>query len=142
MSDLNHNLLVVSAAQILRAAGFDRAKPMLLDIVAELMARYLILLGSTSANIAALNNRTFIQMEDARLAMEQIGLFAPTDVFSNEEDRRDENRSVVDFIDWAKGRQVERLRKVAGMERLDFLGLSADSNGEDWFTSKYCFEFG
>lgn len=143
-ADLFRSILKVSAAQILRAAGFDRARsPAVIDAFADILARYLQLLGSTSQYFAELDNREESDLEDVRAAMEKCGLLRPLDLFSDEFTRQEETAGVDAFIDWARGTKAQELRLVAGMEKqwgADFYGLAEPPTGSgfghDWLSSK------
>ena len=131
----------ISAAQILRAAGIDRARPSTLDILTDILIRYLHLLGSQSMEFALAASRRDPNIRDIRLSMEEVGLIARGRLVSKKRARRiwrkrhgihdehDENDSDPDgedesdqsteslerLLNWFKGPQAAECRRVAGV---------------------------
>jgi transcription initiation factor TFIID subunit 3 len=133
------NLARISAAQILRAAGIDRTKPSTLDVLTDILVRYLHLLGTQSMAFALAAGRPESTIRDVRLAMEEIGLLAKSQLVSKKRIGRvarqregahqvDENdtdpdgedecdecaESLERLLNWFKGPQATECRRVAG----------------------------
>ncbi|KAK8088927.1 hypothetical protein PG997_003888 [Apiospora hydei] len=111
-----HALLRPAILQILRAQGYYACSPAVLDNVTELAGRHLTELADHTARFMETNSEATLQptLSDARMAMEQCGVFAPTrlhtaQVWTDEED----TSGVEDFISWAQGPKNAKIRKVA-----------------------------
>jgi len=138
------NLARISAAQILRAAGIDRTKPSTLDILTDILIRYLHLLGTQSMAFATTAQCGEASIRDVRTAMEDIGVIAKGRLVSRKrlkriikerrgeweeeyeedsdpdgEDENDESTESLDkLLDWFKGPQAAECRRVAGVVSL------------------------
>ena len=134
------SLARISAAQILRAAGIDRTKPSTLDILTDILIRYLHLLATTSMSYAYQSHRPESSIRDVRLAMEEIGVIGkgrlvsrkrikrfvqededadwkpdPEDTDPDGEDDDDEStETLVRLLNWFRGAQAVECRRVAG----------------------------
>ncbi|KAK5138647.1 hypothetical protein LTR04_004321, partial [Oleoguttula sp. CCFEE 6159] len=77
---LHASLLRPPILHILRAAGFHSTRPSVLDTFADLAARYLLLLASSTASHAASSHpeQACPSITDARMALADCGVFAPT----------------------------------------------------------------
>lgn len=148
-SELFFSLLRVSATQILRAAGLTTAKPSVIDAFTgtpppshhptpnshthpDILARYLLLLGSTTRDIAESSGRLNAELDDVRLALEHVGLVRPLNVYS---DGRDEDTRGVDgLVEWFRGGQAAELRRVAGYGGGKEVGVleGAGVKNEEW----------
>lgn len=140
-NDLFLTLLRPAVLHILRASGFQGAKPSAVDTVVDLTARYITLLATRTAyNAWSNHNDLEPDISDVRMAMQDCGLLVPTmtaaeELWSEilrkpleaydeesgarakEEKRRDadDTADVTAFIDWAKGDQNKEIRRVAGV---------------------------
>jgi histone H3/H4 len=134
------SLARISAAQILRAAGIDRTKPSTLDILTDILTRYLHLLATTTMTYAHQAHRPESSIRDVWLAMEEIGIIAkgrlvsrkrirrfiqededegwepnPEDTDPDGEDEDDEStETLARLLNWFKGAQAAECRRVAG----------------------------
>ncbi|KAF2253436.1 hypothetical protein BU26DRAFT_515794 [Trematosphaeria pertusa] len=139
--DLFHSLLRPAVLHMLRAAGFNGAKPSVVDTVVDLTARYLTLLAShTAYNAYSSHNDPTPDISDVRVAMQDCGLLVPTltaaeelwkeilrkpleeydedsGARSKEEKRRDaeDTADVTEFIEWVKGPKNREIRRIAGL---------------------------
>lgn len=139
--DLFHTLLRPAVVHILRASGFNGAKPSVVDTLVDLTARYLTLLASRTAYNAYSNHNDLApDITDVRMAMQDCGLLVPTmtageelwkeilrkplenydeetGVRAKEEKRRDaeDTADVTAFIDWVKGEPNKEIQRVAGV---------------------------
>ncbi|TKA66754.1 hypothetical protein B0A49_06544 [Cryomyces minteri] len=77
---LHASLLRPPILHILRAAGFHSTRPSVLDTLADLAARYLLLLAARTASHAASNypEQACPSITDARMALADCGVLAPT----------------------------------------------------------------
>lgn len=138
-NDVYLALLRPAVLDILRAAGFNGAKPSVVDTVVDLTARYLTILASRTAyNAYSNHNDLEPDVTDVRMAMQDCGLLVPTltaaeEVWKEilrkpleeyedagaraEEERRRDRQDTVDvtaFIDWVQGKQNEEIMRIAG----------------------------
>ncbi|KAK1999172.1 bromodomain associated domain-containing protein [Colletotrichum falcatum] len=81
---LFHALLRPAVLQILRATGYHAARPMVLDAVTELAARYMYALCQATARHAADNNPEGEApgIVDVRMALQELGAVPPDDVLA------------------------------------------------------------
>jgi transcription initiation factor TFIID subunit 3 len=140
-NDLFQTLLRPAVLHILRASGFQGAKPSVVDTLVDLTARYMTLLASRTAyNAYSNHNDLEPDISDVRMAMQDCGLLVPTmtageEIWSEilrkpledydeesgarakEEKRRDaeDTADVTAFIDWVKGDQNKEIRRIAGV---------------------------
>lgn len=137
--DVYMALLRPAVLDILRAAGFNGAKPSVVDTVVDLTARYLTLLASRTAyNAYSNHNDLEPDITDVRMAMQDCSLLVPSltaaeeiwkeilrkpleayndpGARAEEERRRDreDTADVTTFIDWATGKQNEEIMRIAG----------------------------
>lgn len=79
---LFHALLRPAVLQILRATGYHAARPVVLDAVTELAARYMYALCQAAARHAADNNAEGDApgIVDVRMALQELGAVPPDDV--------------------------------------------------------------
>ncbi|OQU94078.1 Bromodomain-containing protein [Cladophialophora immunda] len=126
-ADLHTALLRPAVLQILRAAGFSSARPVVIDTVTDLAARYLLLLASSTAQNAFNTHNTFVPtIQDVRLALTQAGALAPQMNTVEESLRGDvevvegvwvpfeDLRGVEAFVNWAYGPVNKEIRRIAG----------------------------
>ena len=114
---IHESLLRPPVLHILRAAGFQAARPAALDTMVDLTHRYIKRLASLAASHAvATHNELTPTLPDLRLAMQDLGTFGPQ-IGSMEEQCRDEEdlRGVDAFISWAKGENNREIRRIAGL---------------------------
>ena len=115
-----------SSLQILRAAGFNYARPAVIDTVIDLAARYLLLLASSTAQNAFNNHNSFVPtIQDVRIALYEAGALRPQLSVLEEEAKGLEEkngemvpyedlRGVDGFVGWAQGQANKEIRRVAG----------------------------
>ncbi|KAI8316221.1 Transcription initiation factor TFIID subunit 3 [Colletotrichum sp. SAR11_59] len=79
---LFHALLRPAVLQILRATGYHAARPVVLDAVTELAARYMLALCQATARHASDNNQEGDApgIVDVRMALQELGAVPPDDV--------------------------------------------------------------
>ena len=137
--------------QILRAQGFHAAKPSVIDTLTEVVANYLILLSSrTLAHALSNHGDSEPTITDARMAMVDCGLLAPTQTSSEEvwrellrvpisqvnesnglrtkeRARRDkeDTEGIHEFLDWISGSAIKETKRVAGFTGDEVLGAAA-----------------
>ena len=111
------SLLRPVVLQVLRAAGFQAARPAVVDTLVDFTARYLILLGETTASYSLANHNDLIPtVLDVRLALQDVGALRPQ-VSAVEEHFRDaeDMRGVEAFLTWARGDVNKEIRRIAGL---------------------------
>lgn len=139
--DLFQTLLRPAVMHILRAAGFNGAKPSVVDTVVDLTARYLTLLASRTAyNAYSNHNDLNPDISDVRMAMQDCGLLVPTmtaaeelwkeilrkpleeydeasGARAKEEKRRDaeDTADVTAFTDFFQGDYHREIQRIAGV---------------------------
>lgn len=127
-SDLHSALLRPAVLQVLKASGFSLAKPAVVDSLADLAAKYLLLVASESAEFALSNhgdNQPTVQ--DVRLALEKVGALRPqmkaTEEFAKGTEMVDgvlvpfeDLRGVRSFVKWAEGPIHKEIRRVGGLD--------------------------
>ena len=161
------SLARISAAQILRAAGIDRTRPSTLDVVTDILIRYIHLLGTQSMSFALHAGHTESNIRDIRLAMEDIGVIARGRLVSKKrirrivrkrkseevemededdsdpdgEDEDDESTETLErLLNWFKGSQAAECRRVAGASSgmtNGVTGLSGGSAQQPTFVTEY-----
>lgn len=126
-SNIHNALLRPAVLQILRAAGFHSTRPAVLDIVTDLAARYLLLLASSTAQLAFNNHNSYVPtVQDVRLALMAAGALSPQ-MGAMEEHARDSEdvdematpfedlRGIRAFVEWAQGDSNKEIRRIAGL---------------------------
>ncbi|PVI08041.1 hypothetical protein DM02DRAFT_608143 [Periconia macrospinosa] len=142
-NDLFLTLLRPAVLHILRASGFQGAKPSVVDTLVDLTARYMTLLATRTAyNAYSNHNDLEPDISDVRMAMQDCGLLVPTmtaaeELWSEilrkpleaydeesgarakEEKRRDadDTADVTSFIEWARGDTNREIRRIAGVAK-------------------------
>lgn len=127
-SDLHSALLRPAVLQVLKAMGFNLAKPAVVDALTDLAARYLLLLASETAN-AAVSNHSDNQptVQDVRLALERLGALRPQMKVTEELAKGmelvdgvlvpfEDLRGVRNLIKWAEGPVHKEIRRVGGLD--------------------------
>lgn len=165
---LHNSLLRPAILHILRAAGFHSARPSVIDTLADITARYLLLLASRTATNAHSNHNTLEpDITDVRMALQDCGLLTPSltaaeeawkealrkpleeypernGLRAKERMRRDEEdtRDVREFVDWVRGAQNAEIRRIAGLEAqrtIEATDMEGRGDLEDYLTSMYNF---
>ncbi|KAJ0121639.1 bromodomain associated domain protein [Diaporthe amygdali] len=116
-----HALLRPAIIQILRATGYHSAKPVVIDSLTDLAARYLNLLCEETARHASDNTGDFDYngaaaptVVDVRLALQDVGAFLPERDFEDQSfTGQEDTRGVDDFVAWAMGPKNENIRRIA-----------------------------
>lgn len=127
-SDLHSALLRPAILQILKAMGFGVAKPAVVDTLADLAARYLLLLASETATVAVSNHDSNVPtIQDVRLALDKVGALRPQmkpteeaakkwEYFDGELVPFEDLRGIRNFIKWAEGPIHKEIRRVGGLD--------------------------
>jgi len=153
---LHNALLRPAILHILRAAGFHSARPSVVDTLADITVRYLLLLASNTAAHAYTNHNDYTpDITDARMAMQDCGVFAPTltateeawkeilrkpleeypernGMRAAERARRDaeDTRDVREFVEWFRGDKYKEIKRVAGLIGGAGQGAEIEAKGE------------
>jgi transcription initiation factor TFIID subunit 3 len=157
-------LLRPAVLHILRAAGFQAAKPSVVDTLTDITARYLMLLAARTVDYANVNhNDSTPDITDVRMALVECGLLTPTQTAGEEVwkellrepldevpernglrqkeiQRRDaeDTHEIQEFIDWFSGPAYVEIKRIAGLAvddgPLDGLELVRP---DDYFTGVY-----
>ena len=145
MSDqiLHHALLRPAVLQMLRAAGFQGAKPTVVDTLTEITSRYIMLLATQTIAFAHANHvDTIPDITDARMALINCALLQPTQTASEEmwkellrqpiaeipegsvlrkkeAEKRDEEdtHEIKAFISWFDGPVYKEQMRIAGLAK-------------------------
>lgn len=103
-NDFYFALLRISILQLLKAQGFDRARPSLVDVMTDLYAKFLSLLASEVSSIAQArcDQDDTIALQDITLALENLGIVKPTNVLDvyDENAELSSSRGMEKFKDW------------------------------------------
>lgn len=136
---LHNALLRPPIIQILRAAGYHSSRPSVLDTLADLATRYIMLLGSSAAEHAANSHPDdpVPTLHDILLALQDAGALNPQ-LKEFEEDWRGEEdlRGLESFMAWFTGPVNREIRRIAGYIPTE--GDMVDANmleKEDFLTS-------
>lgn len=146
-----HNALLRPAVlQILRAAGFQSARPFAIDALTDIAGLYIRQLAECTADHATNNHNDPVpDVTDVRLAMADCAVFAPLstpaeeawrelmrkpldqfheNVRAQEQARRDEEdtKEVKDFVDWVRGDANKEISRIAGLLPDESTGNTAD----------------
>ena len=115
--NLHSALLRPPLIQILRAAGFHATHPSVLDTVADLAARYMLLLASSTASHAANAHPDdpVPVLEDFYQALQDAGALRPQlreweEDWAGEEDPR----GLESFLNWFTGPANREIRRIGG----------------------------
>jgi transcription initiation factor TFIID subunit 3 len=145
MSDklLHHALLRPAVLQILRAAGFQGAKPTVVDTLTEITSRYIMLLATQTVAYAHANHVDPVpDITDARMALINCALLQPTQTASEEmwkellrqpideipegsvlrkkeAEKRDEEdtHEIKAFVSWFDGPVYKEMMRIAGLAK-------------------------
>ncbi|KKK16055.1 hypothetical protein P175DRAFT_0439234 [Aspergillus ochraceoroseus IBT 24754] len=137
--NLHNALLRPPIIQILRAAGFHATRPSVLDTMADLTARYIMLLASSATSHAANAhpNDPVPVLEDIYQALQDAGALRPQlreweEFAQGEEDIR----GLEGFLSWFTGPANQEIRRVAGFVASEGDLVDADSlEKEDYLTA-------
>lgn len=147
---LHHALLRPAVLQILRAAGFNYTRSTVLDTITDLAARYLLLLASTTAQHAFNTHNDYAPtVQDARLALLEVGAFRPqlnvleerakgVEEVNGETVLFEDMRGVDGFVNWARGPANKEIRRIAGLVNEAGVAdaLAVLEEDEDYVTGK------
>jgi len=105
----------------------------------DILARYLILLGTTTSEFAASAGRIHAELDDVRLALEHVSLVLPLNVFNDPND--DDTRGIDSLIEWFRGPQASQMRRVAGYAGATIAGaqpaeVETGVKNEEWLTGE------
>ena len=114
-SDFFFALARISAAQILRAAGFVRCRPTTLDTFTDLLIGILRSIASTSIHTASAGYRSVVSFEDVIGAFEQVGVISAGRSIAHAGEVIDDVEPIEGFVTWCKSDQTRELRRIAGM---------------------------
>lgn len=115
--NLHNALLRPPIIQILRAAGYHSTRPSVLDTLADLTIRYLLLLGSSAAEHAANSHPDdpVPTLQDIQLALQDAGALRPQIKHFEEDWRGEEDLRGLDaFTSWFTGPVNREIRRIAG----------------------------
>lgn len=140
---MHRQLLRPPVLDILRATGFSRARPAVLDTVIDLTHRYLALLSTRTALQAQArccytgNNTTTatgedepeITVTDVRKALQDVGALHPqlSELEELARGGEEDMRGVDAFLDWARGDVNAEIRRIAGMHNAAALSATSDA---------------
>ncbi|PIG80294.1 Bromodomain associated domain protein [Aspergillus arachidicola] len=115
--NLHNALLRPPIIQILRAAGFHATRPSVLDTMADLTARYVMILASSATTHAANAhpNNPVPTLEDIYQALQDAGALRPQLREWEEDWHGDEDmRGLEGFLGWFTGPANREIRRIAG----------------------------
>jgi transcription initiation factor TFIID subunit 3 len=149
-ANLHNALLRPAVLQILKATGFNYTRPAVLDTVTDLAARYLLLLASSTAQIAFNNHNSYVPtVQDVRMALLEAGALRPQLSVLEEEAKGlvevngemvpfEDLRGINDFMSWAQSHANKEIRRVAGFGMDGEVGeMSAElDEQEDYLTGR------
>ena len=142
---LYRQLLRPPILHILRAVGFTRTRPAVLETLLDLTSRYLTLLAYQTARHASLHESAdetspvstpSVTITDIRMALQDVGALHPSVGELEEQLRGDgtgeeDMRGIDNFISWCHGDLNAEIRRVAGMN----MGSEMRSAGPSAVTS-------
>ncbi|KAK5990895.1 Transcription initiation factor TFIID subunit 3-like protein [Cladobotryum mycophilum] len=141
---LFHAFLRPSILQILRATGYHSTRPVVLDSLTDLAARYLTLLcEKTAAN--AVNNHGVpgdYNIVDVRLALQDVGALLPERMSSEQTLKGDEDmRGVEEFIQWFAGARMKEMMEMSSgdgeLDATDYLAALKKKHSKTGDDAKY-----
>lgn len=136
--DLHNALLRPPIIQILRAAGFHSTRPAVLDTLADITARYLLLLSSSTAQHATTSHEDdpVPTIADVRQALRDVGALRPQKTEAEERQEGEEDmRGVEAFTSWFFGPSHREIRRIAGFVPTEGDMVDPDSLAkEDYLT--------
>lgn len=128
-SNLHNALLRPPIIQILRAAGFHSTRPSVLDTLADLAARYMMILASSTVSHAANAHPadTAPRLEDIYQALQDAGALRPQ-MREWEEDWEgiEDLRGLDGFLSWFSGPVNREIGRIAGFipSEGDMMGMN------------------
>lgn len=136
--ELYTSLLRPTVLQILRAAGFQAARPAVIDSLVDLTVRYLVLLGQKTASHSIANHGDLTPtILDVRSALQDVGALRPQISIMEEHFRGAEDmRGVEAFLAWARGDVHKEIRRIAGLipSQGEVVTIEAGEEREDFLT--------
>ena len=139
-SDLYVSLLRPPVLHILRACGFQAARPAAVDTLIDLAARYLILVATKSSEYAWSNhNDPSPDITDVRMALQDVGALRPeVSVMEEQLAFDDDMRGLDAFLAWIRGDVNKEIRRIAGLERTegDMVDVEVGAEREDFLTGE------
>ena len=135
-NDLHLALLRPAIIHILRAQGFQAARPAAVDTLVDLAARYLLLVATKTAAMAWSNHGDpEPEVTDVRMALEAVGLLRPAhsaleDQFSDDDDMR----GVEGFVGWMRSDANREIMRIAGMVGTESQAAGLEGEREDYLT--------
>ncbi|QKX55278.1 uncharacterized protein TRUGW13939_02370 [Talaromyces rugulosus] len=136
---LHNALLRPPIIQILRAAGFHSTRPSVLDTLADITGRYLLLLGSAAAEHAANSHPDdpAPTLADIMLALEDVGALQPQMKGFEEDWRQEEDMRGIDaLLSWFPGLVNREIQRIAGFIPTEGDVVDADlAEKEDFLTA-------
>lgn len=118
----------ITAIQVLRSTGIDRARSSVIECLTDLLVRYLQILGTRSKEVAESAGRQACELEDLREALEGMGALSVT----TKQNAREEE-GVLQFITWCMSDETTHMRRVAG-EGQDEMGEEVTA---DWLNREF-----
>lgn len=119
--------------QLLKAEGFDRAKPSTVNAITDLYCHYLKLL-ITEINTAAqsrLDVDDTIALQDITLAFQKLGITKPYDVLEvyDEDPDLPSDQGMRNFADWCIHNTSSKNARIVALPMADQLKTSTDDKG-------------
>ena len=140
-TDLYTSLLRLPVLHILRATGFQAARPAAVDTLVDLAARYLILVASKTSDYAWLNhNDSSPSITDVCMALQDVGALRPQlSVMEEQLGYDDDIRGIDTFLAWIRGDGNKEIRRIAGLEKTegDMIDVEVGSEREDFLMGRY-----
>ena len=143
-AELHTALLRPAVLQILRATGFNYARPAVVETVTDLAARYILLLASSTAQNAFNTHNDFVPtVQDVRVALSEAGALWPQmstaeetlkeriEIAPGEVVPFEDLRGVRGFVDWAQGKVNRDIRRSAGFGAEGELNVEQIAAGTD-----------
>ncbi|KAM5356068.1 hypothetical protein ACJ41O_002714 [Fusarium nematophilum] len=141
---LFHALLRPSILQILRSTGYHSTRPVVLDALTDLAARYLSLLCQSTAEHAAHNqgDSADFTIADIRMALQDAGALMPDRIPTEEDWRGEEDlRGVEEFIEWFAGQRMKEMMEVGSgdgeTDATDYLNALKKKHSKTGEDAKY-----
>lgn len=123
--DFYFGLLRVSMIQLLKAQGFDRAKPTTVDVITDLYIRYLGLLTSEITKIAhsRFDFNDTVSLQDITLAFQNLGVTKPVDVLDVYDENPDlsSDRGMRNFKEWCLNDASPKESRTVALPSADLL---------------------
>jgi len=108
MDEFHYAVARVSTAQICRASGIERSKASVLDILTDILIKYLNLLGQTATKSAMLRGSDVVDISDAVMAAVKCGAVTHGSSISGES-----VDDIVEFLRWLRGPSQARMVHTA-----------------------------